>query len=480
MQPTDDRALLRQYAEAHSDEAFAALVAQHINLVYSVAVRHLGDPHQAEEVTQAVFILLARKAGQLRNDKALSSWLFQTTRLTARNLVRAETRRHRREQEAHVLSLLSESGSEVWSRIAPLLDDAVAGLSEIDRHAVVLRFYEGRSMREVGAALDASEDAAEKRVSRALDKLRTFFRRRGIPVGASGLALLISANAVEPAPAALAATISTVAAAAGAPLAATAKVAALVKSSGSAGLGATVVGPLIGLLGGVFGAYMSIEHTKSLRERQFMIRAAWLCAALVALFGLLVLGMSYFGRALIAHEPGLVVGLIVLLALLYSGVLLGLVLWTNRRQRQIQVEDGTYVEPSMRRALANRCPARAAIYSGLGGGIVGATAWLVLAALRAQDWWGAGMVVLVAAGTFVLSAGACLRKPQHYWLVLAVVCFALGVGTVVLVNLRWSDWFANNPDLKGWSALGLSGFVVLLYTVLTAVFLSRQRRAREG
>ena len=170
MHPTDDSALLRQYSENHSDEAFAALVTRHINLVYSVALRSVGDPHQAEEITQGVFILLAKKAAQLRHDRALSSWLFQATRLTASNFVRSESRRHHREQEAHMQSLLDETGSDVWRQIAPLLDDAVAGLSETDRHAIVLRFYEGRNLREVGAALGASEDAAEKRVNRAVEK----------------------------------------------------------------------------------------------------------------------------------------------------------------------------------------------------------------------------------------------------------------------------------------------------------------------
>src|SRR5215212_10429969 len=122
MLPTDDGALLRQFAENHSHEAFAALVTRHVNLVYSIALRCVGDPHQAEEVAQAVFILLAKKAAQLRHDKALSSWLFQTTRFTASNLIRGETRRHRREQEAHVQSVLNEPGDDLWPRIAPLLD----------------------------------------------------------------------------------------------------------------------------------------------------------------------------------------------------------------------------------------------------------------------------------------------------------------------------------------------------------------------
>src|SRR5882672_4592196 len=145
MQPTDDSVLLRQYAENHSDEAFASLVTRHTNLVYSVALRCVGDPHQAEEVAQAVFILLAKKAADLRHDKALSSWLFQATRLTASNFVRSETRRHRREQEAHMQSMLDAPGNDVWRQIGPLLDTAVASLNEKDRHAVVLRYYEGRN-----------------------------------------------------------------------------------------------------------------------------------------------------------------------------------------------------------------------------------------------------------------------------------------------------------------------------------------------
>src|ERR1035438_6174095 len=143
MQPMDDSALLRQYAENNSDEAFAALVTRHVNLVYSVALRQVGNPHAAEEITQAVFIILAKRAAQLRHDKALSSWLFQATRLTANNFVRSETRRHRREEEAYMQSVLDEAGTEIWPRIAPLLDDAVAGLREKDRQAIVLRFYEG-------------------------------------------------------------------------------------------------------------------------------------------------------------------------------------------------------------------------------------------------------------------------------------------------------------------------------------------------
>lgn len=153
MHPTDDSVLLRQYVETRSDEAFATLVSRHVNLVYSVAKRCVGDPHQAEEIAQSVFILLANKAATLPHDEALSSWLFQTTRLTAANFIRRETRRHRRELEAHMQSQLDQPDRDLWQLIAPLLDDAVAELSDSDRRAVLLRFYEGRSLREVDIAL---------------------------------------------------------------------------------------------------------------------------------------------------------------------------------------------------------------------------------------------------------------------------------------------------------------------------------------
>jgi RNA polymerase sigma factor (sigma-70 family) len=208
MQPLDDSVLLRQYAENRSDEAFTALVTRHINLVYSVALRQAGNPHHAEEITQAVFIILARKAAQLRHDRALASWLFQTTRLTANNFLRGEIRRRRREQEAYMQSSLNETANEAWPRIAALLDPAVEALVEKDRRAIVLRFYEGHNLRDVGQALGTSEAAAEKRVSRALEKLRKFFTKRGVVLSAVAFAGTMSANAVQAAPVGLAATVT--------------------------------------------------------------------------------------------------------------------------------------------------------------------------------------------------------------------------------------------------------------------------------
>jgi RNA polymerase sigma factor (sigma-70 family) len=157
MQELDDIALLRQYVDQNSEEAFAALVSRHVNKVYSVALRHTRNPHQAEEITQAVFVILAKKSPQLDRKVVLSGWLYETSRLTAITFMRSDIRRARREQEACMQTLLNEEESDVWPQIAPLLDTAIAGLSETDRHAVVLRFFDGKSMKEVGVALGASE-----------------------------------------------------------------------------------------------------------------------------------------------------------------------------------------------------------------------------------------------------------------------------------------------------------------------------------
>src|SRR3954464_9962566 len=207
----DDSLLLKEYVERGSDEAFATLVERHINKVYSIALRHTRNAHQAEEITQAVFVILARKSRQLGKRVILSGWLCRTARLSAVTFVRSEIRRARREQEAHMQNLLNETESEVWPQIAPLLDAAMAGLSATDRHAVVLRFFDGKSMSEVGAALGASEEAAKMRLGRAVEKLRRFFTKRGVVLPVAVLTAAISANSVQAAPAMLAKTATTVA-----------------------------------------------------------------------------------------------------------------------------------------------------------------------------------------------------------------------------------------------------------------------------
>jgi RNA polymerase sigma factor (sigma-70 family) len=208
MQRIEDAALLRDYAETSSEDAFAALVSRHMNLVYSVALRQVHDPRQAEDIAQAVFIVLARRASQLRQLQALSSWLFQTTRLTANNSLRSEMRRQQRDHQAYLQCQESQSENEVWPAIAALLDSAVASLKEKDRQAILLRFYEGRSIDAIAAVLGASHAAAEKRLERAVAKLQNYFAKRGVVLSGAALVGAVSANSVEAAPATLARAVA--------------------------------------------------------------------------------------------------------------------------------------------------------------------------------------------------------------------------------------------------------------------------------
>ena len=216
MTELDDHELLAEYARTGSEAAFAVLVARYVNLVHAAAWRFTGNPHHAEEITQAVFIILARKAGGLRRGTVLSGWLYQTARLTAANFVKGEIRRQRREQEACMQSTLTEPEPATWTQIAPLLDEAMGCLGETDRNAIVLRFFENKTARQMATALKLNEAAAHKRVNRALEKLHRYFAGRGVSSTTAIITGAISANSVQAAPVALAKAVTAVAVAKGA------------------------------------------------------------------------------------------------------------------------------------------------------------------------------------------------------------------------------------------------------------------------
>lgn len=204
-----DLELLARYTRHQAEEAFAEIVRRHLDLVHSAALRQVRSPQLAEEVAQSTFVKLAQHARQLAPDTILSAWLYQVTRREAIDVVRREARRQLREQIATEMNAMNATAAD-WTHIEPLLDEAMHALDETDRAAVLLRYFEKKSLREVGQALGASENAAQKRLTRAVEHLREFFAQRGVTVGTtSGLLAVIGTNAVQAAPVGLALTIST-------------------------------------------------------------------------------------------------------------------------------------------------------------------------------------------------------------------------------------------------------------------------------
>ena len=209
MKELTDAELMTQFSAGESEEAFTTLVNRHVHLVHSVALRHTADPQHAEEITQAVFLILARKAHSLSSNTILSGWLYHTARLTAANFQRSEWRRARREQEAFMRSTQENSTDEsAWRELAPFLDEAMACLSAADRDAVVLRYFENKSLPEVGQALGLEHRAAQKRVSRAIEKLRRIFSRHGVTATVTLIAAAISSHSIQAAPLGLATKIT--------------------------------------------------------------------------------------------------------------------------------------------------------------------------------------------------------------------------------------------------------------------------------
>ena len=200
---------MRAFVEERSERAFTELVRRHLDLVYSAALRMVRDGHLAQDVSQGVFFALARNADKLVERPVISGWLHRTAQNLAANAVRSEVRRRAREREVAAMKITSADQDHAnWTEVAPQLDAALGELNEPDRDALLLRYFERKSAQQMAVTLGISSEAAQKRVNRAIDRLRDALDKRGVKAAAGGIIAAVSANAVQAAPAELAHSIS--------------------------------------------------------------------------------------------------------------------------------------------------------------------------------------------------------------------------------------------------------------------------------
>jgi RNA polymerase sigma factor (sigma-70 family) len=205
----EDSELLREYVANKSEPAFRALVERHVDMVYATALRQVQEAHLAEEATQAVFIALAQKAPTLSSATILAGWLFRAAQFAGAKAQRTEARRKHWEHQAAQMEPHTSDGESAWDQIAPHLNDALNQLKEPDRDALILRFFERKSIAQVGSALGTTESATKMRIARALEQLRGIFQARGIALPIALLTAALSVPATHAAPVGLAATIAT-------------------------------------------------------------------------------------------------------------------------------------------------------------------------------------------------------------------------------------------------------------------------------
>jgi RNA polymerase sigma factor (sigma-70 family) len=272
MQEQSDIQLLMEYAEGKREGAFRELVARHTDFVYSAALRQVNSPDLACDVAQSVFTDLARKARSVAEKapevNSLAGWLHRSTRYAALNHLRDTRRREANERLAMEQLIINSESAPDWDLIRPVLDEALDSLNDEDRAVLLLRYFEKKSLREVGEALGTSDDTAQKRVSRATERLREFFSKRKVAIGASGLAVALSANSVQAAPAGLAAAISTAALAGTAVTTLTAITAT--KTIAMTLLQKTVVTAALALVAGV--AIYQAHQASQLREQNLALQ----------------------------------------------------------------------------------------------------------------------------------------------------------------------------------------------------------------
>lgn len=446
---------------AGNQQAFGTIVERYQSLICAIAYSATGDLGVSEDLAQETFVTAWKQLGELRDRTKLRAWLCGIARNLTNNWIRQRTRdivgRAEPLDEARETSSMAPSPREhaIAKEQEVILRRALEQIPETYREPLVIYYREQQSVQRVAEALELSEDAVKQRLSRGRKMLK------------EQVAAFVEETLVRTGPK-KAFTIAVLAAIpAAAPKAAAAGVAATAAKVSGAGMAGGLLGTIGGLIGGIIGTRASIINTKSPRERRFMVNMSWILYAGTLAYVSILWMLKVLARS---YPRDLITTAYVVASVMWFVGLIPLIFWTNHRQRQIQIEDGTYVKPSFQPPVMSR----GAIFANMGGSVLGSVLWVVILACLAKDWTVAAVVAAVAAGIFLVSANLCLRVPHHYYRVAIGACSAVGVLNLVVVNLRWNRWMPFYPQsvhYRGWSDLPRPAMNVLIVGIFSGLIL---------
>jgi len=471
MQNMTKESELLQASIGGSTEAFGIIVEGYQSLICGITYSVTGDFGKSEELAQETFIRAWKGLGRLKDLGKFRAWLCTIARNVARKSIKKGLRdvmgtAERLEDLEKIKSaepgpvekvISKEQQAVVWG--------ALQRIPEKYREPIVLFYRQKQSVNQAAADLGLSEDVVKQRLSRGRKLLKAEIATVvGDVLGRTGPSKMFTVAVVAALPALTAQTAT--AAVAGT----TAKGVPAVKTALVSGLSGAVLGPLIGVLGGIFGTWMSIKHTKSARERRFMVIMGIACWVALVLLIAVPLVLSLTGViAQWAFWPFFG---------LFFVLLLPSIIWSNARQRQIQKEEGTYVKHvhgKMKLTKGN-------VYGAFGGSIFGSVCWIFVIAFITKDWLTALFVLIFSVILLAISTKKCLRAPVKYWRVVITDMMAIALLTLAVVNLRWGKWMeiyrdgsSSSFDMPLWS---MNLILLGIFSILLGLLVLRIRKER--